>query len=106
MKNETPAHLFKILSLENWEASQNREVVSLPPMDDLFIHLSREDQLEKILKKYWSDAQKFVILKIETEKLVGKLELEKNPGGTSKFFHLYEGYIPLSSVIDFKIVSR
>lgn len=106
METETPPYLYKILSFRHWQATQNRETVILPAEDDAFIHFSREDQLDRIVTKYWLDAPQFVILKIDTKKLEGKLVFESNPGGATKYYHLYEGFIPFSAIVESKIIYR
>lgn len=101
---EQPEYLFKILSLSHWNASQNRSVLILSSEDDAFIHLSTENQLDKIIEKYWSNAPQYVILKVKTKMLEGKLVYEANPGGTNKYYHLYNGRIPLESIVEAKII--
>ena len=103
---ETPPFLYKILSLSHWQATQRGNIVCLSADDDAFIHFSKEDQLERILQKYWADAPQVVILKIDTKKLKGDLVLESNPGGTAKYYHLYKGYIPFNSIAESKVVYR
>lgn len=46
-----------------------------------------------------------VLLKLETAKLRGRLVYEVNPGGTTKYYHLYEGSIPLEAVVEATEVS-
>lgn len=41
-----------------------------------------------------------MVLKIDPSKLIGKLVFEVNPGGTQKYYHLYNGKIPLNAVIE------
>lgn len=98
-----PNYLYKILSKDNWKASQDQLNLHLTADDDAFIHLATSDQLANIIKKYWSHASEFIVLKIDTSMLHGKLVLESNPGGTNKYYHLYNGSIPLTSVIETKI---
>lgn len=95
---KTPAFLYKVLSLEDWKKSQGRETLQLSSADAEFIHFSREDQLDRIIQKYWAGDSEYVVLKVETAKLPGKLVFETNPGGTAKYYHLYDGSIPLDSV--------
>jgi peptide deformylase len=102
--DEFPQHLYKILSLRNWQATQSRTAVLLSTEDDSFIHLSTQDQLDRIIKKYWADAPQLVILKIDSRKLEGRLVFETNPGGTTKYYHLYNGFIPFNSIVESKIV--
>ncbi|MCH9612390.1 MAG: hypothetical protein S4CHLAM102_08800 [Chlamydiia bacterium] len=94
-----PKYLYKILSLEAWEKSQKQPNLILPPMDDAFIHLAKEDQVHAILSKFWTN-QPHIVLKLRTESLPGRLVYETNPGGTTKYYHLYEGHLPLTAVID------
>jgi peptide deformylase len=101
-----PTYLYKILSYRNWQATENRKTVTLSAEDHDFIHLSTEEQLDKIIEKYWSDVPQFVVLKLSTNKLEGDLRLEANPGGTTKYYHLYQGFIPFSSITESKVIYR
>lgn len=91
-------YLYKILSLEDWMMSG--DLIHLSAADHNFIHFSTEEQLPKIIDKYWSDVPEFIILKIETQKLTGNLIFETNPGGTTHYYHLYQGSIPRAAVIE------
>lgn len=101
-----PPYLYKILSYRQWQSTENTKTVLLPAEDDAFIHLSTDDQLDKIISKCWSNAPQFVILKIKTDKLEGKLVYESNPGGSTKYYHLYKGFIPFPSIVESKIIYR
>ncbi len=103
MKNR-PTYLYKILSIDDWSKSRNS--IHLPNMDADFIHFSTENQLNRIIQKYWAGVPEYVILKVETAKLPGELILEANPGGTNKYYHLYNGSIPLSAVAESKICTK
>lgn len=94
-----PKYLYKVVTAENWQESQDG-VVKLSSDDQAFVHFSQDDQLNRILNKYWSDSSEFMILKVETEKLDGNLVYETNPGGVAKYYHLYDGMIPLESVAE------
>lgn len=104
--NQPPQYLYKILSLENWEATQNKKTAHLSAEDDAFIHFSTQDQLDRIIGKYWSEVPQFVILKIDSNKLEGKLVFETNPGRITKYYHLYDGFIPFNSIVESKIVCQ
>lgn len=105
MDKDLPKYLFKILSIENWKSSDASKV-KLAAEDDSFIHLSRDDQLDKIIDKFWANVQQFVVLKIDSSKLPGKLVFETNPGGLNKYYHLYGGWIPLSSILETRLIDR
>ena len=96
----TPHYLYKVLSVEDWQKSQGMESVKLTDADQDFIHLAREDQLDRIVGKYWDKVPEYVVLKIDPTKLPGKLVFEANPGGENKYYHLYDGSIPLKAVIE------
>lgn len=95
-----PKYLYKIMSLDNWAESQCQTYLKLSPDDAQFIHFSREDQLSRICQKYWSHVPSYVVLKIETERLVGNLVFEENQPGGAKYYHIYNGAIPLRSVVE------
>jgi uncharacterized protein (DUF952 family) len=95
---KTPAVLYKIISDTNWQKSQGRDRVVLDKMDDSFIHLARKDQLDSILKKFWTDQPTPIVLELTVDRLIGRLVYEKNPGGANRYYHLYEGKIPMNAV--------
>lgn len=97
----TPSFLYKILSTEDWKLSQEDSVLHLSSADTDFIHFSRQDQLDRILTKYWAGLE-CVVLKIDVSKLPGNLVFEANPGGAAKYYHLYDGNIPLTAVVETK----
>jgi uncharacterized protein (DUF952 family) len=101
-----PKYLYKIISIEDWKKSQGMESVKLSGADHDFIHLSKEDQLDKIIEKYWANIPEFIVLKIYTDKLPGRLIYETNTGGSNKYYHLYNGSIPLNAVCESKTIRR
>jgi uncharacterized protein (DUF952 family) len=100
-----PKYLYKILTVEEWEAS-NKGVVQLPSADKDFIHLAKANQLRPIISKYWMKVPVFYIIKLDTAKLPGKLAYEKNPAGSTKYYHLYNGSIPLNAVVKVKKMTK
>lgn len=99
-KESVPKYLYKILSVDDWHKSQYQTYLQLSTDDSAFIHFSKEDQLSRICQKYWSHIPVYVVLKVETEKLVGDLVFEENQPGGAKYYHVYNGAIPLRSVIE------
>lgn len=94
-----PEYLYKIVSPEEWKESQLQNHVVPSSMDQDFIHLSTEAQLGPIVKKYWNNKD-HIILKVISKKMTGRLSHEANPGGVNRYYHLYEGRIPLDAVVD------
>jgi uncharacterized protein (DUF952 family) len=104
MLERAPIYLYKVLSMDDWEKTCN--TIHLSNMDANFIHLSTEEQLNRIIEKFWANATKYVVLKLEVVELLGDLVLEANPGGTNKYYHLYNGSIPLTAIIEMKVYKQ
>lgn len=100
-----PGVLYKITSVENWDASQGKSHLILAPMDDAFIHFSKADQLAQVLAKYWPDAQ-YVLLTVDVTKLEGTLIFEANRPGGDKYYHIYNGAIPMNAIKSFEVTSK
>jgi uncharacterized protein (DUF952 family) len=101
---ETPKHLYKVLALELWQASENKKSVILSPEDAPFIRFQKEDELSRLLH-YWKTLNvPHVVLKIKASKLEGKLIFEAKLGGSTKQYHLYNGCIPLDAIIESKVI--
>lgn len=98
-ENHIPQYLYKIVSPEDWQRSKSQKILETSSMDENFIHLSTKEQLPHIAQKFWKNKD-YVILTLDTKKLVGRLVYETNPGGTTLYYHLYEGKIPLDAVMD------
>lgn len=92
-----PTYLYIILQKNAWQKSIQEKVLLLGPENKQFIHLATDEQIPQITEKFFKGID-YVILKIETKKMVGRLVYETNPGGSNKYFHLYEGVIPLESI--------
>lgn len=93
-----PAYLYKVVSVEDWEASD--QYVQLSAMDHPFVHLATKEQLPGVIDRFWKDTPEYVILKLKTKDLQGRLVFETNPGKTTRYYHLYDGVIPKSAVAE------
>lgn len=102
----TPKYLYRIISIEDWKNSQELGDVILSDADRDFIHLAKEDQLERISEKYWAHVPEFIMLKIDTGQLPGTLIYEANPEGSNKYYHLYNGSIPIKAVHESNTIKR
>lgn len=73
----------------HWEKYQGRPSYQTESLvTEGFIHCSYESQLPGVLKRYYSDAIRVLILTIDTEKLKSKLIAETSTGGEA-FPHIY-----------------
>lgn len=102
----TPPHLYKILSLTAWTASQGQERLALGPDDARFIHLAEAHQIERIARKFFSGEPEVVVVELDPTQFVGRLVLEANPGGSQRYYHLYEGYIPQAAVVSHRVLKN
>ena len=93
-----PDFLYKAISREAFLKSSHKKELLLSSFDKDFIHFATEEQLPKIIQKFFAN-QIVHILKIKTSKLPGTLILEKNPGGETKYYHLYDGSIPKKAIV-------
>lgn len=96
-EDHNPDYLYKIVSFKQWEETLVAEEVVCSLQDRDFIHLAKEDQISHVIEKFWH-AQPCIILKLDPKKLKGKLLSEMNPGGSTYYYHLYNGFIPLAAV--------
>jgi len=96
---EVPQLLIKVISAEAWEKSQESGVLFLETMDskDGYIHMATEEQVLRVIQKFWN-GKGYILLHLDPSKFNGTLKYESNPGGESKYYHLYDGSIPLSAV--------
>lgn len=97
-------YLYKIVSPEEWQESLFKTHVVASQLDKNFIHLATEDQVPHVVQKFWH-GKNHIILKLDLKKTTGRLVLETNPGGTTQYYHLYQGKIPLEAVVGISEVS-
>ncbi len=102
-ENPSPEYLYRIVSPEQWQESLLQNQVVNSSLDKDFIHLATEEQLTHIAQKFWNNKD-HIILKLASKKLPGRLIYETNPGGTTLYYHLYEGNVPLDAVVEVSIV--
>ena len=93
-----PEFLYKVITQEAFFQSLHKKELLLSSIDKHFIHFSTQEQLPKIIQKFFPN-QTVHILKIKASSLPGKLVLEKNPGGETQYYHLYNGSIPKESIL-------
>lgn len=103
-ENQPPQYLYKIVSPEDWQESLLNMQIVASPLDLHFIHLATESQLAHVTQKFWH-GKNYIILKLDTKKMKGRLAYETNPGGTTHYYHLYDGEIPVDAVVEVAIKS-
>lgn len=92
--------LYKIVTINTWNESLDKDSLKLSEFDRDFIHLATEEQVPKIIQKFFPNEIEVCVLKLEVNKLIGDLVKEKNPGGETEYYHLYNGSIPKTAIVD------
>ncbi len=99
--------IYHIVTPEIWETFKDKDFYYATSLEDEgFIHCSFAEQLDGVLQRYYKDAEKVLILEIDTEKLKSKLVNE--PSTNNEVYpHIYGG-INLDSVVNYhsKVISK
>ncbi len=91
--------IYHIVLPEVWEKFKDQNFYEAESLQtEGFIHCSFAGQLEGVLQRYYKDAEKVLILEIDTEKLTSKLVEE--PSTNSEIYpHIY-GEINCNSIVE------
>ena len=101
LETPLPTELYKLVSPEQFADSQGADSLKLSEFDSDFIHFCEKDQIKKIADKFFAKFESVSVLKIDPSKLSGRLVKESNPGGSTEYYHLYDGIIPMGSILEF-----
>ncbi len=81
--------IYHIVLPEVWDKFKDEEFYEAESLrTEGFIHCSFADQVEAVLQRYYKDAEKVLLLEIETEKLTSELINEPSTGGEI-YPHIY-----------------
>lgn len=100
-----PGHVYKILTPAAWQQCQGQERLSLGADDQLFIHLAEPEQVPRIAAKFFKGEPRVIVVELDPGLLPGRLVHEANPGGSTLYYHLYEGYLPMRAVTGSQVYS-
>jgi len=90
-------HIYHVVPEGLWK-SFHGSVFEIENQDaEGFIHCSFAEQIDGVLKRYYSDAKRVVILEIDPSKLKSKLVIESSTGGEN-YPHVY-GPINIDAVV-------
>lgn len=98
---KTPEYLYKVVSVDQWQGSLQRNRLVSSYEDGEFTHFATEHQLFHVLGKYWKKKD-HVIVKVNPKKIEGSLVVESEEA--MSFYDLFEGTIPLDAVESFTVV--
>lgn len=91
--------IYHIVLPEVWERFKDNEFYEADSLKaEGFIHCSFADQLETVLRRYYKDAEKVLILQIEPKLLTSKL-VEESSTNDEIYPHIY-GRINMESITE------
>jgi len=93
--------IYHIVLPEVWENFKEKEEYEGESLrSEGFIHCSFAEQLDGVLQRYYSNAEKVLILSLDTEKLTS--ELVNEPSTNNEIYpHIY-GKINKSAIVEIK----
>lgn len=90
--------VYHIVTPEVWEKFRDENFYEAASLQtEGFIHCSFAEQVETVLRRYYTDAEKVLLLEIESEKLTSKLAEEPSTGGEI-YPHVY-GQINKNAIV-------
>lgn len=93
--------IYHIVTPAVWEKFKGEKFyVAESLATENFIHCSYAEQLETVLRRYYKDAEKVLILTLDTGKLASKLVAEPSTGGEI-YPHIYGG-INTDAIVEIK----
>jgi len=99
---DQPRYLYKIISLEDWNASQTQDLLKLSK-DQNTVLLWKVDQLENTILSDFSTSPEVIILEIDLDKLPNEVQSKQDDMGKAISYH-YMGSIPMKAINEPRIV--
>ncbi len=101
----TTQRIFKVLQISEWLEFQVTQRFTGSPVDlnDGFIHLSNEFQIQGTLDKHYTEKNDVVLAEVNSDKIKANLKYEISRGGEA-FPHLY-GTLPLPAITQHWVLS-
>jgi|688.fasta_scaffold238468_2 uncharacterized protein (DUF952 family) len=97
-------YIYHIAVVADWESAQESGLYEVPSLkDEGFIHCSMEDQLSRVLDRFYSGRKDLVVLCIDSRKLKSQLVYEWAPSLEATFPHVY-GPINIDAVTEVRSV--
>ena len=81
-------HIFHIVRPSDWESQAGKIYEAESLAVEGFIHCSFAEQLDGVIRRYYSDADEIVVLEIDPALLTSKLVVEPSTGGEN-YPHIY-----------------
>jgi uncharacterized protein (DUF952 family) len=92
--------IYHITSNADWNTALKKEMYESPSLaEEGFIHCSQKEQVDGVLKRYFSGKSGLVKLVIDTDRLKSRYVFEWSPTTQDTFPHIY-GPLNLDAVLE------
>lgn len=83
-------YIYHMAAREDWERSKEGGVYEVPSLkEEGFIHCCMEEQVARVLERFYKDAAETVVLRIDSRKLTSQLVYEWSPSMEATYPHVY-----------------
>ena len=98
--------IYHVTTTAAWDAAkQAGEYVASSLGTEGFIHLSRKEQVQGVLERYYAGQSDLVLLHVEETLLTAPLKYERAPSVNEDFPHVY-GPINIDAVVQIEILEQ
>lgn len=99
--------VYKVLTTSEWKTFQQEEIFkgNTADINDGFIHLCTEEQLDGVLERYYQGQKNLYMLSFDIQELGKGLVFEPSTRG-ELFPHLYHDHLKLNTVKNTKIINQ
>ncbi len=83
--------IYHVVTHQNWQKALTDGFYEAPSLHtEGFIHTSKQDQIEGVLERYYSNETNLLLLHINENKLTAPLKYELAPSVNEMFPHIYD----------------
>lgn len=97
--------IYHVTTKSQWEVALSKgfyEVESL--QTEGFIHMSKIDQVEGVLNRYYQNVPDLVLLHVEETKVIAEIKFELSPSVNQEFPHIF-GPINIAAVVKVETIN-
>lgn len=90
--------IYHVVNKSSWEQALQQGFYEAPSLaSEGFIHLSKKEQVDGVLQRYYQHQKDLLLLHVEESKLLAELKYETAPSVNEQFPHLF-GRLNLDAV--------
>ena len=91
--------IYHVITKDLWKIAQDKGFYEAPSLAiEGFIHFSKHEQVQGVLKRYYQGQTDLLLLQVEESKLTANLKYELAPSVNELFPHLF-GPLNMDSVV-------